>query len=800
MIVKKETNSQTDIPKISKRELHGIFLILSFDSEMALNRILEYSTTTTLLYDNLDLLLKLTVATDASRNQFFCSEEHNRLFVANSIESIRYQSSFEDLCTWCTPFKDELQANHVLIVLWILGTFAKRGFSWVKEITRIEFPNEELYKLPSNFLDLNHLRYINLKGNQINSHQLSFHNFSELQTLILDENSLLVFPDIRGCALLQNLDLSYNHIQHVPPEIGDHKLLQKLNLSFNKISTLPTTIGDLRDLQEFIFCDNLIQSLPEEITNCHNLETLCGFKNYIRTLPQNINKMTSLRFLELDDNEIESLPDNICYLSQLTKINLQENFLLSLPEKFGELSNLSNLDVSCNQLLCLPSSLSKLCSLKSIHFTDNPFLSFLNKPLHQHTQVHLKEIYLDMIDILIDFFSNYLDTYDQKIVIQHDIQEENFFMLHILPELLVLFAVQNGAATKSLSLHNTQLSRIPYHLRNCIHIETLDLSVNQIKRVDHELHGCTNLQDINLSTNKLKTIHIEISNMPQLRSVDLSNNKIKSMFLHSEVTHCHIEELCLINNKLKHWPSDIFSYCHQLQKIHCANNQLPSIPSKIKHLTKLRTFCAQHNKITDISSLTTCIHLEHINLEDNQITHIPKELFVLPKLRYLNIKSNHITSLPNIKAPSLEYLFVQEYHFVGAESSVLNRLSMAILDSLCQNWEKIEDTERAQRLESAKLHSEAALKIARKRNDLFGYAFAGLQFLDVKAVMFHNNPQKNLSGLQEDIFPTIVQPLLKIHWQEVRVESLKKGWLNVCDVYPKAKWSQELRNRINKKE
>ena len=379
MITEEETHSKANYKQRSKnikRRTARPFFILSFDPEMALNGILEYSTTTTSLYDNLDLLLKLTVTTDDSRNQFFRSKECSRLFLANPIESIRYQTSFEDLCLWCTPFKDELQANHVLVVLWILATFAKRGFSWVKEITRIEFPNQELYKLPSNFLNLNHLRHINLKGNQINGRHLSFHNFSQLQTLILDENNLVVFPDIRGCSLLQNLDLSYNNLWHIPSDIGEHKLLQKLNLSFNKISILPPTIGGLRDLQEFIFCDNLIQYLPDEITNCHNLETLCGFKNYIRKLPQDLDKMKNLRILELDDNEIESLPDSICTLSQLTKINLQENFLLSLPQNIGELSNLSELDVSCNQLLSLPSSLSKLCSLKSINFTDNPFCHF----------------------------------------------------------------------------------------------------------------------------------------------------------------------------------------------------------------------------------------------------------------------------------------------------------------------------------------------------------------------------------------------------------------------------------------
>ena len=100
-----------------------------------------------------------------------------------------------------------------------------------EDITRIEFPNQALYKLPSNFLEnLNHLRYINLKGNQINGRHLSFRNFSQLQTLILDENNLVMFPDIRGCSLLQNLDLSYNNLWHIPSEIGEHKLLQNKSL------------------------------------------------------------------------------------------------------------------------------------------------------------------------------------------------------------------------------------------------------------------------------------------------------------------------------------------------------------------------------------------------------------------------------------------------------------------------------------------------------------------------------------------------------------------------------------------
>ena len=122
---------------------------------------------------------------------------------------------------------------------------------------------------------------------------------------------------------------------------------------------------------------------------------------------------------------------------------------------------------------------------------------------------------------------------------------------------------------------------------------------------------------------------------------------------------------------------------------------------------------------------------------------------------------------------------VQEYHFVGAESSVLNRFqhgsSRFFMPKL---GEKIEDTDEYNGWIQG-IYSEAALKIAQKRNDLFGYAFAGLQLLDVKSVMFHNNTKKFYRAYMRISLQLWYNLLLKIHWQEVHNKSLKKGWLTV---------------------
>ena len=39
------------------------------------------------------------------------------------------------------------------------------------------------------------------------------------------------------------LDISYNHIHEIPPQIGQLVLLKELRASFNKITSIPDTIG-----------------------------------------------------------------------------------------------------------------------------------------------------------------------------------------------------------------------------------------------------------------------------------------------------------------------------------------------------------------------------------------------------------------------------------------------------------------------------------------------------------------------------------------------------------------------------
>ena len=88
-----------------------------------------------------------------------------------------------------------------------------------------------------------------------------------LLTLDLAFNELTALPGqlFESCELLQFLDISHNHIKHVPSNISNALALKKLNLSFNEIQTLPFELSQLPVLSELNLEHNQISFLEPSI-------------------------------------------------------------------------------------------------------------------------------------------------------------------------------------------------------------------------------------------------------------------------------------------------------------------------------------------------------------------------------------------------------------------------------------------------------------------------------------------------------------------------------------------------------
>ena len=650
---------------IPKHVLRNFFTFYSFGRQEYLDDILKYSPQLSDFYDNVDLLLKLSVARESNRNHFLQNESCTQLIVPTALDSIRYQNSFEDLCVSCKVLEEILDCNAVYLALWILGVLKERDVFWVKEITKINAEGMELFELPKNFHQLSHLETINLRRNDFGSTSLNFSHFSRLKTLLIDEINIESFPNLTGCLLLENLDISNNSIRKFPKSIGNHRLLKKINISFNRITNVPKSIGNLLQLEEFVFCSNHIRHLPEELVECRSLEHICGFKNFIHQLPAHMDKLQYLSVLEMDDNEIEVFPDELCSLSHLVKIDFSQNFIQALPENIGNLSKLACLNVSGNQILYIPPSITKLKNMHRCFLSENPFLDILRTLLHkqktskqktskQKNLLQMKKIYMEMIGHLVVFFHHNSNADRSFLQFQHDLKEEPFFIQNILPELRTLSVAQH-LDISFLQLSNCKMNHVPQALQICSHVKQLDLSINEIVHIDDVVYGCHQLQELDISTNRITKFALDGLQFPHLKKLDLSNNNLKTFCFQ----HDGIEELNLINNKLTKWPMDLILHCPQLQKLHCANNHLSNFFTPTHNLANLTTICLQNNRISDISWVTQCTNLEHLDVENNHISHLPMEILLLPKLRYLNIKGNRLTQLPNVQSPALQYLFVQ---------------------------------------------------------------------------------------------------------------------------------------------
>ena len=132
-----------------------------------------------------------------------------------------------------------------------------------------------------------------------------------------------------------SLDLSFNHLQSIPKEIGNLRRLTILNLEHNEVMKIPEEIGKLRALKVLKLNQNKLTTLPDSIENCFNLKMLYLNDNNMVMLPQSIGKCINLELLRLENNNLIELPLSIAQLKEtLSCVDVTNNPKLAIiPEK-----------------------------------------------------------------------------------------------------------------------------------------------------------------------------------------------------------------------------------------------------------------------------------------------------------------------------------------------------------------------------------------------------------------------------------------------------------------------------------
>lgn len=226
-----------------------------------------------------------------------------------------------------------------------------------------------------------------------------------IQRLVIKNNKIkTIDSSIQFYSELTFLDLSYNHLVHIPERTFQYqKKLQELHLNHNKIGAISNkTLTGLTSLTVLNLRGNFLDTLDDEVfVQLVKLEELnLGANRITKIAPNAFKGLTNLRLLYLDDNILTLMPiialkamfslaefyagtnsfttipkDAFSEMHGLTKLELKGAGLKNISEgSFEGLENLRILDLSDNRLDKIPTEeMSSLTRLEDLFLGQNEF-------------------------------------------------------------------------------------------------------------------------------------------------------------------------------------------------------------------------------------------------------------------------------------------------------------------------------------------------------------------------------------------------------------------------------------------
>ena len=525
---------------------------------------------------------------------------------------------------------------------------------------------------------------------------------SSERTLELPNKELEMVPYRFGANRLRTLNLSDNHIRHLPKKT---KGLMSLDLTRNGLTEIPVEIRkrlcSYKHLENLGLEENGLETWPKELDGLKNIRTLRLFANRLTTFS---SKCKTLQNLELGQNlitEVPVVPIGISKLmldyNRITKLSLVAPGIKRLTLNLNNLTeigpdfyfpDLRFLDLGRNRLTALPDLSVATPSLHIFECADN-FITEWPKMPKGLSVVSFKNNEITTLP-------NLAEEYPCLSVCelgQNKLQE-----IPPLPPTITSFGIMENqvksswsgkaASLKRLVICNNQLESIPVFEDHIM--EELNVSCNLIRRVNVDALTIT-IQRLNLSDNKIKKIPKELFTLPALDTLILARNRIKK--IPAEWTICKtLTTFSITENPLESLPEEFPQYLRTLNIAYCNLSQIPEGISKccfleelvasgnmlttVPNLPAIVTLILSRNKLTEIptcpETLTTldCSHnlltaipedinypkLIDLDLSHNDIEFVPQEL-AIPLIKYFKVSYNP-RILETIKTRQYEHLLI----------------------------------------------------------------------------------------------------------------------------------------------
>jgi len=292
-----------------------------------------------------------------------------------------------------------------------------------------------------------------------------------------------------GSSKIENanfIDLGRNKLDHLLLMSENCSEVRRVNVSFNYLTELPPNIGIFEKLVELNVSDNKLTSIPSEIGYLKCLEILNLNNNNINSFPYQIGGLKNLRFLYISNNELQTFPREFGLLRGLEGLYANHNKISKIPVEFLRLQKLKVLDLSNNSLFCFKFKISLLRKLEKLYLSGNQFPKF---PSELTQMDNICELYLD----------------NNKI--------------NAIPD-----EINNMRRLKILRLNNNNIQKIPDTICENKKLRILRLQNNQIESLPKKINHMRNLRELNIDNNAISEIPISIALLPRLRKISYEGN------------------------------------------------------------------------------------------------------------------------------------------------------------------------------------------------------------------------------------------------------------------------------------
>ncbi|XP_068166953.1 leucine-rich repeat-containing protein 2 isoform X3 [Antennarius striatus] len=167
--------------------------------------------------------------------------------------------------------------------------------------------------------------------------------------------------------------IQWSTSNHSSPPSGKLTELRELNVSYNRLCKIPPELGNCENMERLELTGNFLSELPFELRNLTQVVHLDLAENSFMSIPICTLRMSSLQLLDLSNNQLTDLPQDMDRLDQLVTLFVHKNKLMYLPQALTNISTLKMIVVSAEDLTCIPTRLCSNPDIKFIRLYDNMF-------------------------------------------------------------------------------------------------------------------------------------------------------------------------------------------------------------------------------------------------------------------------------------------------------------------------------------------------------------------------------------------------------------------------------------------